>query len=58
MKKCVICGNVAAFSIKATSDYYCQGCAEENFDDLNYLEKIEDRPAGLDIDSQQDDEDA
>ena len=41
MKKCIICGSEAAFSIKATSDYYCQDCAEEHFDDISYLEKIE-----------------
>ncbi|MBI2140544.1 hypothetical protein HYU14_06475 [Candidatus Woesearchaeota archaeon] len=41
MKKCIICSVPAAFSIKDSSDFYCQECAEENFDSVEYLQKIE-----------------
>ncbi|MFH1324712.1 MAG: hypothetical protein ABIH64_05670 [Nanoarchaeota archaeon] len=39
-KKCIICGNAAEFCIKNSSESYCQGCAEESFDDLECLQKI------------------
>ena len=39
-KKCIICGNEAEFHIKGSSESYCKVCAEENFDDLRYLEEI------------------
>jgi len=40
-KKCIICGNEAEFSIKdSSSDFYCKGCAEENFEELSYLERL------------------
>ena len=41
MKKCIICGEEAKYLIKDTSDYYCKECSEENFGDLDYLQKIE-----------------
>ena len=40
-KKCIICKEDASLSVKGTSDFYCRDCAEENFDDLSYLEKID-----------------
>jgi len=40
-KKCIICSKEATLCIKDTSDYYCQECAEDNFEDLSYLAKIE-----------------
>jgi len=43
MKKCHICGKEATLGVKDTSDYYCQECAEENFGDVSYLQKIEKR---------------
>jgi len=41
-KKCIICSEVASLVVKGTSDFYCQSCAEEHFDDLSYLSKIAD----------------
>lgn len=46
-KKCVICGGEAEFCIKGTSDYYCKGCAEEHFDDISVLQKVEDEAKRL-----------
>lgn len=40
-KKCIICGDEAAYRIKDNADFYCEECAEENFGDISYLEKIE-----------------
>ena len=41
-KKCIICGEEAKFKIKDTrNECYCQTCAEENFAELNLLQKIE-----------------
>jgi hypothetical protein len=40
-KKCIICDVGAIYKIKNTSDFYCQECAEENFNDLDLLIKIE-----------------
>lgn len=42
-KRCIICKEEAVLMIKDTSDYYCQPCAEENFADLSYLQKIEEQ---------------
>ena len=39
-KKCIICGNEAEFRIRDSSESYCKDCAEEQFDDLGYLEKV------------------
>ena len=41
MKKCILCGKEAEYSIKGNSDFYCKECAIEKFADLSYLEKIE-----------------
>lgn len=43
MKRCVICGEPAKYSIKDTNDYYCKDCADENFSDLSVLSVIEGR---------------
>ena len=40
-KKCIICNETAEYVIKGTSDFYCNSCAEENFDDIKALQKIE-----------------
>jgi len=45
MKKCIICSQEAIYCIKDTTDYYCQNCAEENFGDITYLQKIEEQTA-------------
>lgn len=39
-KKCIICGKKAEFKIKGANEYYCEECAEENFGELELLEKI------------------
>jgi hypothetical protein len=46
-KKCVICGGEAEFCIKGTSDYYCKSCAEEHFDDIAVLQKVEEEAQRL-----------
>lgn len=41
-KKCVVCNkNEAEYRIKNAPDYYCSGCAQENFSDLSFLVHIE-----------------
>jgi hypothetical protein len=40
-KKCIICNKDAVYSIKNSSETYCNECAEENFDDISCLTKIE-----------------
>lgn len=40
-KKCIICNQEAIFCIKDSSDYYCEECANENFSDISYLQRIE-----------------
>lgn len=40
-KKCIICNEEAKFSIKGSSEYYCNECAEENFSDIELLQKID-----------------
>lgn len=40
-KKCIICEDEAKFCIKNTSDYYCEECAQENFSDIDLLQKVE-----------------
>ncbi len=41
VKKCIVCNGKAEFKIKATSDYYCRECAQENFADLTMLITLE-----------------
>jgi hypothetical protein len=41
MKVCIICGEKAVYSIKNSSETYCADCAEEQFNDTSYLQKIE-----------------
>jgi len=38
-KKCTMCGNIAKYSIKGSSDWYCKDCATEYFGDLKNLKK-------------------
>ncbi|MBS3143139.1 hypothetical protein J4464_07155 [Candidatus Woesearchaeota archaeon] len=58
-KKCIICGEEAILVIKGTNDVYCKNCAEENFDDISYLEKIEEpKPADTIIDDEVSDEES
>ena len=41
-KKCIICTQEAVFSIKGSSECYCEECAKEHFGDLGLLLRIED----------------
>ncbi|MBW2993040.1 hypothetical protein KY317_00525 [Candidatus Woesearchaeota archaeon] len=47
MKKCIVCGKKAEFGIKHSSEYYCEECALENFNDLELLEKIDEQIKAL-----------
>jgi hypothetical protein len=40
-KKCILCEDAANLAIKATADYYCKECAEEQFGDLDCLVSIQ-----------------
>ena len=40
-KRCIICEKEAIYSIKGSSEYYCEECASEHFNDLSYLQKID-----------------
>jgi len=42
-KRCIICGEDAQYSIKGTSDFYCEPCAKEHFDDLEVLVSVEEQ---------------
>ena len=42
-KKCIICNDLAKFVIKGSSEYYCNECAEENFSDIDLLQKIDEQ---------------
>ena len=37
-----MCGDEAHYIIKDTKDYYCKVCAVDCFNDLSFLQKIED----------------
>ena len=47
MKKCIVCGKKAEYGIKHSSEYYCEECALENFNDLELLEKIDEQIKAL-----------
>jgi len=46
-KKCIICGEEAKYRIKDSNDFYCEECAEENFDDVSVLQKVEEQAVKL-----------
>lgn len=46
-KKCTICGKDALFKIKDSSDYYCDGCAQDYFADVSMLVRVEDEAKKL-----------
>jgi len=46
-KRCIICSKEAEFGIKDSNEYYCKECATEHFEDLSYLQKIEEQAAAL-----------
>lgn len=41
-KKCILCEKEAEYGIKGSSETYCKECAVEQFQDVDYLQKIED----------------
>ena len=42
-KRCIICGEDAKLQIKGTSDFYCNECAAEHFDDVDVLISVEEQ---------------
>ncbi len=42
-KKCIICKEEARYIIKDTSDYYCEECAKDSFNDISALLKVEEQ---------------
>lgn len=42
-KKCIICNEEAKYTIKGSSEYYCGECAEENFSDIDLLQKVDEQ---------------
>ncbi len=40
-KKCILCDKEAEYCIKGSSETYCKECAIEQFQDVDYLQKIE-----------------
>lgn len=46
-KKCIVCKEKASYTIRGTSDYYCEECAKEHFADLGMLEKVEEQALSL-----------
>lgn len=46
-KKCIICEGEAVYRIKDTADFYCEECAQDNFNDLTLLVKVEEEAQKL-----------
>ncbi len=46
-KKCIMCGEEAKYCIKDTSDYYCEECAVDSFNDISVLVKVEEQAQRL-----------
>ena len=40
-KKCTLCGSAARYSVKDSSEYYCDECAIDNFSDVGVLQPLE-----------------
>ncbi|MBW2983898.1 hypothetical protein KY361_02185 [Candidatus Woesearchaeota archaeon] len=40
-KKCILCEKEAEYCIKGSSESYCKECAVEQFQDVDYLQRIE-----------------
>ena len=43
VRRCIMCGDVADYSIKDSSEWYCKDCAIECFGDLKSLDKSQDK---------------
>lgn len=46
-KKCIICEQEATLMIKDTNNYYCEECANEHFNDISCLQKVEEQAQKL-----------
>ncbi len=57
-KKCIICDGEAVYKIKDTADFYCEDCAQDNFNDLTLLVKVEEEAQRLKqlVDEKRDDD--
>ena len=42
-----MCGEKADYCIKDTSDYYCEECAVDSFNDISVLLKVEEQAKAL-----------
>ena len=63
-KKCILCENEAEYCIKGCPEAYCKECAIEQFQDVDYLQKIEEQEHKKEVphsmvlnDSEEDDSD-
>ena len=47
-KKCIVCEEKEAkYKIKGSSEFYCEECAEEHFNDISLLIKVEKQAKAL-----------
>lgn len=46
-KKCIICGEEGIFCIKGSNECYCEDCAKESFNDLSFLQHVEEQAAAI-----------
>ena len=46
-KKCMICGEGAVYKIKNGNEHYCPECAKEHFNDISFLQKVEEKAQQL-----------
>lgn len=46
-KTCIICGEAAGYVIKDSTDAYCKECAIECFNDISFLQGIEEQAQEL-----------
>ena len=44
MKRCVLCGLVAQFVVKGSSEYYCKECGEMQFGGLDMIIPLREVP--------------
>ena len=47
VKKCIVCGKEAKFCVKGCAECYCDDCAKEYFNDMSYLQKVEEQAKNL-----------
>ena len=46
-KKCIVCGKDAKFCVKDCAECYCEDCAKEYFNDMSYLQKVEEQARSI-----------